>query len=562
MFPTPAMTRWSRRASPIGRSGRLSRAAQTAPGSAPDDSGSGPSRARIASRSCLADELAGRRPDQVGRDRSRLESHSHGRAGPGAIPLEPAELPGHAEVDVHDPALLPDVKEVLSVRFGADEAVPVEAPRPPGRNGPAATGLARSGPRSPSCAGGPGGGWCCLQASAAPRSAGLVLLDACRGARPVSSDPARAVGTTIVSRCSRRPGERRQLSALHLFPALSGGAAVPGLPVEDRDRLVVDRVDLLVVVSDHGQADLSVLRDGTDHVEQNAGLRAVAVVEVVDRRDVEEVFGGEAAVRVGLHVVRRAVDLRHTARRPKLAGLRVEPPPVRNSSARNGCVVPPIRRLISRAKISQGGRRIGASDDEVDTEAAHDPPAPRGPRRRAGRRPGSAAGSPRPPETGIPGRPGSSARRGAGRGSRSRITCPCGSSPDLAARRADLRTLDELLDDSASRPETSRGTSPVFSGGDGQRDARQRVHDGGRPARPPDNGRSRFPRRRSSRRASERPCEYRAALRRNASSDVDDVVLRANFLEPLRQGHPRLAEDPPASGLRAEMLQLRIDAVQ
>ena len=100
------------------------------------------------------------------------------------------------------------------------------------------------------------------------------------------------------------------LRRLRLDRSGRGRPAVRGLPIEDRDRVVVDVVDLIVAVADDRQPDLSVLRDRSDHVEQHPGLGALAVVEVVHRRDVQQVRRTQTAVCVGPDVVGRAVELR------------------------------------------------------------------------------------------------------------------------------------------------------------------------------------------------------------------------------------------------------------
>ena len=46
----------------------------------------------------------------------------------------------------------------------------------------------------------------------------------------------------------------------------------------------------------------------------DSGLGGLAVVEMVHRRDFQEVFRGQAAVRLGPDVVGRAIDLGETVR--------------------------------------------------------------------------------------------------------------------------------------------------------------------------------------------------------------------------------------------------------
>ena len=75
----------------------------------------------------LRDELARRRPDQVGRDVARREAQAHARPRIRRLAAPAIEPSGHPEVDVHDEAAAPVMEEMLAVGLRAQEEAAVEA---------------------------------------------------------------------------------------------------------------------------------------------------------------------------------------------------------------------------------------------------------------------------------------------------------------------------------------------------------------------------------------------------------------------------------------------------
>ena len=70
--------------------------------------------------------------------------------------------------------------------------------------------------------------------------------------------------------------------------------------------------------------ELAELRERADQVEEHARLGAVAVVELVDGQDLDQVLGQQAAVALGEEVVGRVVVLGVAARGEEEAGVGVE----------------------------------------------------------------------------------------------------------------------------------------------------------------------------------------------------------------------------------------------
>ena len=175
MFPTPASTRWSSRASPIARRGRLRRAARARlrVEVRPQRIGAQPRDERPARK--LRNELAGRRPDEVGRDFPRRKAHPHrrprlGHVRCGAGRTSRPSRGGRARRDRRSSDGRGACRRRRRARTAARRADP-----PPSRSGPAASSRRRGGPRSPACGSARGGGSCFLRAFRRSRSSSQTL---------------------------------------------------------------------------------------------------------------------------------------------------------------------------------------------------------------------------------------------------------------------------------------------------------------------------------------------------------------------------------------------------
>src|SRR5262245_32490951 len=97
-----------------------------------------------------------------------------------------------------------------------------------------------------------------------------------------------------------------------------------GRGIQHRHRTLEDVLRLPAGLADRDEPDTAYLGDASQHVAQHTALRVRRVVELVDREQLDDVDGREAAVRGRAEIVGGPVALRATARGVEKARRRVE----------------------------------------------------------------------------------------------------------------------------------------------------------------------------------------------------------------------------------------------
>ena len=107
-------------------------------------------------------------------------------------------------------------------------------------------------------------------------------------------------------------------------------------------------------IADRRQPETSSAPESAEHVENDPGLLGLTEVQPATDNEIEQIVRRVTSIKRRFEVIARDEKFFLSVRRGEGCAFRSRrDPPVKNCRVRNGCVVPPLRRLISIAYVSQ-----------------------------------------------------------------------------------------------------------------------------------------------------------------------------------------------------------------